>query len=155
MTVLAKTDIAHFDPIECPAEALGSPLEIRASHPVPADLRWIEVNSATYKLTDGVTERTPASHGQWAGFNIERGLAWVMEVGKPFGKVAWYARCGDRAYGPTKFETTKQAAIAFARGAKSFPESGIASSFSGPVNLHADPEVAAEMRKTALVGGAP
>ena len=110
-------------------------------------LRWIEVNQATHKLTDGVTERTPASHGQWGGFNIERGVAWVIEVGKPFGKVAWYARCGDLSYGPTNLETGKQAATAFAKGAKSFPESGIACSFTGQVNLHADPEVAAEMRK--------
>jgi len=112
-----------------------------------ASLRWIEVNPATHKLTDGLTERTPASHGQWGGFNIERGVAWVMEVGKPFGKVAWYARCGDLSYGPASLENAKHAAMAFAKGAKSFPESGIASSFTGAVNLHADPEVAAEMRK--------
>jgi hypothetical protein len=109
-------------------------------------LYWIEVNPATHKLTDGVMERTPASHGQWAGFNTERGVAWAIEVGKPFGKVAWYARHGDASYGPTDVNTAKQAAMAFAGGAKSFPDSGIASSFSGVVNLHADPDVAAEMR---------
>ena len=113
-----------------------------------ASLRWIEVNSVTHKLTDGVTERTPASHGQWGGFNIERGVAWVIEVGWPFKKVAWYARCGDSSYGPTDFNTAKHAAMAFAKGAKSFPQSGIASSFTGPINLHADPEVAAEMRNS-------
>jgi hypothetical protein len=112
-----------------------------------ASLRWIEVNPATLKLTDGIMERTPASHGQWGGFNTERGVAWVMEVGKPFGQVAWYARCGDSSYGPTSLETAKRAALSFARGAESFPESGMASSFCGQVNLHADPEVAAEMRK--------
>jgi hypothetical protein len=110
-------------------------------------LRWIELNDCTWKLTDGATERTPASHGQWGGFNIERGVAWVAEVGKPFKQVAWYARCGDSSYGPTKLETAKQAAMAFARGAKSFPKIGIASSFTGEINLHADPEVAAAMRR--------
>lgn len=42
------------------------------------------------------------------------------------------------------FNTAKQAAMAFAKGAKSIPQSGIASSFTGPVNLHADPDVVAE-----------
>jgi hypothetical protein len=84
-----------------------------------------------------------------AGFNIERGLAWVIEVGKPFGKVAWYARCADSSYGPTNVETAKQAAMALARGAQTFPDAGLAFTFSGPINLHADPDVAAEMRKGA------
>jgi hypothetical protein len=112
-----------------------------------ASLRWSEVNDCTWKLTDGVIERTPACHGKWAGFNIGRAVAWVIEVGKPFRKVVWYARCGDKSYGPTKLETAKQAAMAFAKGAKLFPLSGIASSFTGQINLHADPEVAAEMRR--------
>jgi hypothetical protein len=30
-----------------------------------APLRWIEINTATHKLTDGVMERTPACHGKW------------------------------------------------------------------------------------------
>jgi hypothetical protein len=43
--------------------------------------------------------------------------------------------------------------MAFARDAQSFPESGIASSFIGPVNLHADPEVAADMRRSDGIPG--
>ena len=107
-------------------------------------LFWIEVNDCTWKLSDGVVERTPACHGKWAGFNIERGLAWAIEVGKPFKRIAWYARCGETSYGPTNLETARRAAIALANGAKSFPTSGIATSFAGAINLHADPEVAAE-----------
>ena len=76
----------------------------------------------------------------------------MIEVGKSFGKVAWYARCGDQSYGPTNLETAKRAAMAFAKGAKSFPEFGIASSFLGPVNLLADPEVAAEIRWSEVGG---
>jgi hypothetical protein len=52
-----------------------------------------------------------------------------------------------------ELETAKQAAMAFAKGATSFPPNGIASSFTGEVNLHVDPEVAAEMRNRAAAGG--
>jgi hypothetical protein len=100
-------------------------------------LEWIEVNDVTWKLTDGVMERTPACHGKWGGFNIERGLAWVIDVGWPFGKSAWYARCGDRSYGPTDLRAAKEAARAFVTGA---PLTGDehASAFVGPVNLNVD-----------------
>ena len=86
-----------------------------------ASLSWIEVNEVTHKLTDGVMERVPASHGQWGGFNTERGIAWAMESGGPFKKVAWFARYRDVCYGPTDSETAKQAAVAFTKGATSFP----------------------------------
>jgi hypothetical protein len=112
-----------------------------------ASPKWIEVNEVTWKLTDGVMERTPASHGQWGGFNVERGLAWCMEVGWPFSKSAWYARCGDKSYGPTDLKTAKKAALAFANGANAYPENGLGRTFDGEVNLHADPDVAAEMRR--------
>jgi hypothetical protein len=91
-------------------------------------------------------ERTPACHGKWPGFNVERGIAWAIDTGWPFKKPRWYARCGDQSYGPTKLDTARRAAMAFANGAKSFPASGVARSFIGPINLHADPDVAAEMR---------
>jgi hypothetical protein len=86
-----------------------------------ASLRWIEVNDVTWKLTDGVMERTPACHGKWPGFNVERGIAWAIDTGWPFKKPRWYARCGDQSYGPTKLDTARRAAMAFANGAKSFP----------------------------------
>ena len=38
-----------------------------------ASLFWIEVNDVTWKLTDGEISRTPASFGQWGGYNTERG----------------------------------------------------------------------------------
>ena len=60
------------------------------------------------------------------------------------------ARFGNLSYGPCGLEIAKRAAMAFAKGAQSFPESGIASSFNGPVNLHADPEVAAKARRGEL-----
>jgi hypothetical protein len=90
-------------------------VDLRAVEPSPA-LSWIEVNEATYKLTDGTMERTPASHGQWGGFNIERGIAWVFDTSlPPHNKPAWCAACGDRKYGPTaNLEMAKQAAMDFA-----------------------------------------
>jgi len=111
-----------------------------------ASLYWIEVNEVTHKLTDGVMERVPASHGQWGGFNTERGIAWAMESGGPFKKVAWFARYRDVCYGPTDSETAKQAAVAFTKGATSFPDQGLATTFTGPINLNADPVLVAEMR---------
>lgn len=118
-----------------------------------ASLRWIEVNPATFKLTDGVMERTPACHGKWGGFNIERGIAWVIETGWPFGKAKWwYSRCGDKNYGPTDFETAKRAAIAFVTGAE-LPNEVRARVFGGPVDLKTDPQRIAELRKAALRDG--
>src|SRR5262249_19725825 len=81
------------------------------------------------------------------GFNTERGVAWVINTGRPFGKTAWYARCKHQSYGPSNLETAKQAAMAFAKGAKSFPMRDSARAFTGPVNLFADPQVDAEARK--------
>jgi hypothetical protein len=111
-----------------------------------ASLYWIEVNEVTHKLTDGTMERVPASYGQWGGFNTERGIAWAIEIGWPFKKVAWFARYRDKCYGPTDSETAKRAAIAFTKGATSFPEQGLATTFTGPINLNADPILVAEMR---------
>src|SRR5262249_9670543 len=119
--------------------------------PIGSALKWVEINDITWKLTDGTPSRTPTSHGQWAGYNTEAALAWVMEVGWPFKKKidCWYARCGNKTHGPTDLHTAKQAALALANGATSFPEHGIAMAFDGTVNLHADPEVDAEKRKLA------
>src|SRR5262249_39384993 len=109
-------------------------------------LRWIEINSVTFKLTDGTMERTPACHGKWPGFNIERGIAWVFDAGWPFGKSAWFARCRDRSYGPTNFKTAQTAAKAFVTGAP-LPEDTGARSFGGPVDLNTNPHVIAELRR--------
>jgi hypothetical protein len=103
-----------------------------------AGLSWIKVNDVTWKLTDGKMSRTPASHGQWGGYETERALAWVIEVGWPFGQSAWHARCGDRSYGPTDFNIAKQAAAALASG-RSFPKHGCAKLFNGPVDLNVPP----------------
>jgi hypothetical protein len=70
-----------------------------------------------------------------------RGVAWTMEVVWPGAKPAWFARCGDKSYGPTDLETAKQAAMAFARGAESFPAHDLAVTFAGQVNLNANPWV--------------
>jgi hypothetical protein len=116
-------------------------------------LKWVLVNSVTWKLTDGEGWRTPACHGKWPGFNTERGVAWAMDTGWAFGKSAWFARCGDKSFGPTAdAETAKQAAMAFAKGATSFPAQGLATSFSGPVNLNANPWAVAEMNSTNQKG---
>jgi hypothetical protein len=79
-------------------------------------LSWIEVNEATHKLTDGTMERTPACHGKWPGFNIERGIALVFDTSlPPHSKGVWFVRCGDRRYGPTSnLEKAKQVAMDFA-----------------------------------------
>ena len=86
-----------------------------------AGFYWIEVNDVTWKLTDGEMERTPACHGKWPGFNIERGLAWVMDVGWVARKAVWFARCGNQSYGPTDIADAKQAAFAMVTGARIEP----------------------------------
>ena len=99
-------------------------------------LSWIKVNEVTWKLSDGRMSRTPASHGQWAGYESPRAAAWVIEVGWPFGRAAWYARCGEKSFGPTSFAIAKQAAFAFVTGA-ALPAG--ARSFIGLVDLNAEP----------------
>jgi hypothetical protein len=107
-------------------------------------LSWVKVNDCTWKLTDGENSITPACHGFWGGYYTEKAVAWVIEVGWPFGKSAWYARCGAESFGPTNFKTAKEAARAFLTGAL-MPNDERASAFIGPVDLHADPDVAAEL----------
>jgi hypothetical protein len=110
-------------------------------------LRWVKVNECTWKLTDGEKSLTPASHGQWGGYHTEKAVAWVIEVGWPFGKTAWYARCGGNSYGPTDFNTAKKAALAFVTNAPP-PECDGARAFTGRVNLHADPDAERNRRDT-------
>jgi hypothetical protein len=98
-------------------------------------LFWIKLNDITWKLTDGSKTRTHASHGQWGGYEIERGLAWVMDVGWIARKHVYFARCGNRSYGPTDFADAKQAAFAMAIGAPIEPV-GEARSFIGQVFLN-------------------
>jgi hypothetical protein len=86
-----------------------------------ARLFWIKVNDVTWKLTDGNASRTPASHGQWGGYETPRAVAWAIETGWSYGRSVWYARCGDRSYGPTNFYIARQAAAALALG-RSFPD---------------------------------
>jgi len=101
-----------------------------------ARLFWIEVNDVTWKLTDGEISRTPASFGQWGGYNTERAVAWVIDVGWPFGKGCWYARRGDNSYGPTSLSDAKRAAESFLSGTP-VPEYKGAHSFIGAINLNA------------------
>jgi hypothetical protein len=98
-------------------------------------LFWVAVDAVTHRLSDGRTSRTPAALGQWGGYETERALAWVIDTGWPFGIASWYARCGDRSYGPTNLVIAKQAAEAFVLGAP-LPEDDSGHSLSGPVNLH-------------------
>jgi hypothetical protein len=110
-------------------------------------LRWIKVNDCIWKLTDGEKSLTSGSHGQWGGHYTEKAVAWVMEVGWPFEKSAWYyARHDDRSYGPTDFKTAKAAALAFVTGAP-LPQDNNARTFIGPVDLNADPEATAELNR--------
>jgi hypothetical protein len=77
-------------------------------------LRFERVNEVTFKVTDGERSRVPASHGQWAGFNTSRALAWVIDVG--LSSTAWLARCGRQVCGPLPFNEAKAAALAMANG---------------------------------------
>lgn len=99
-------------------------------------LAWVEVNPATWKLTDGTLSRTPACHGKWGRFATERALVWVIDVGWPCGKASWYVRRGDNSYGPTNLSAAKRAAESFLSGAP-VPENKGAHSFIGPINLNA------------------
>ena len=96
---------------------------------------WTRVNEVTWKLTDGEVWRTPASFGQWGGYNTERPVAWVMDIGDP--KPLWYARVGDKSWGPTtSLNRAKAAALAIVNDAP-LPEDEHAKSFTGPVDLTA------------------
>jgi hypothetical protein len=96
-----------------------------------SSLFWVKVNDVTWKLSDGEMSRTPASFGKWAGYNTERALAWVIEVGWPFGRSAWHARCGDKCFGPTDFNKARQASRALVNGAQG--------SFTGLIDLNLPP----------------
>jgi hypothetical protein len=98
-----------------------------------ASLFWIKVNEVTCKLTDGVMERTPACHGTWPGVNIERGLGWAMNAGWVAGRSIWYARVGNKSYGPTSLAGAKAAAQALLLGA---PVENDELFFLGPVDLN-------------------
>lgn len=95
---------------------------------------WVKVNEVTWKLTDGEMSRTSASHGQWGGYNTERGLAWIMDIGWVAGCASWYARCGDKSYGTASFADAKAAARAFVTGA-ALEKDELA--FAGAVDLNA------------------
>jgi len=100
-----------------------------------ARLFWIKVNEVTWKLTDGKSSRTSASHGQWGGYETPRAVAWAIETGWPFGRSVWYARCGERSYGPASYDVARQAGAALALG-RTFPKRENATLFDGPVDLN-------------------
>jgi hypothetical protein len=77
-------------------------------------LSWVRVNEVTWKLTDGKMSRTPASHGQWGGYDTERAIAWVCNRGWSFGRNDWYAYCGKKKIGPTDFNSARAASRALA-----------------------------------------
>jgi hypothetical protein len=110
-------------------------LQRRKTNLQKASLFWIKVNDITWKLTDGEISRTPESFGQWGGYNTRRGLVWAIEAGWPLGRTAWYARCGEKSYGPTSLSTAKQAARALLTGAP-LPKDDNAKLFTGPVDLN-------------------
>ncbi|WP_331372878.1 hypothetical protein [Sinorhizobium chiapasense] len=76
----------------------------------------IKVNEVTQKVTDGRLERVPGSHGQWPGYQTQRPLAWLSNIGWPAGRDAWTASCGKQSFGPAPFEEARAAAFAFAMG---------------------------------------
>ena len=95
---------------------------------------WIKINDVTWKLTDGEISRTPASFGQWGGYNTERALAWVIDTGWP-AKSLWYARHKDRSWGPTtSLARAKKAALGFVTGVAP-PQDEHARAFIGEIDL--------------------
>lgn len=132
-------------------------LQTQKTDPGKASLYWVKVNECTWKLTDGSVSRTPASHGQWAGFNTERALAWVIDTGWVVGRASWYARCGDRSYGPTGCVDAKAVAPALVTGV---PLEKDELAFAGAVDLTAitvlEPHTRpAEKPRAILSGVAP
>lgn len=104
-------------------------------------LHFERVNAVTIKLTDGVKIRQPGSHGQWSGFDQNRPLAWLMEVGWLAGKPAWCARLGPMSYGPTSLAKAKAAATAMVLGW-----------FDQPVQVVTDPVGNLHRMQATLVG---
>jgi hypothetical protein len=84
-----------------------------------SSLSWVRVNEITWKLTDGKMSRTPGSHGQWGGYDTERAIAWVINLGWSFGRNDWYAFCGKKKIGPTDFNSARAAARELANGVQS------------------------------------
>ena len=82
-----------------------------------ASLSWMEVDAVTWKLTDGKMWRTPACHGHWAGYESERGVAWISNIGWPFGISLWRVYSDGKSVSPIgDFRLAKAAAEALARG---------------------------------------
>ena len=89
-----------------------------------SSLSWTCVNDVTWRLTDGRPWRTPASFGQWGGYDTERALAWVMNTGWINKEARWWARCGDKSFGPTTLARAKAAAEAMLNDAPIEPAEG-------------------------------
>ena len=84
----------------------------RKRPPNPSRFKFEKVNEVTLKLTNGERDFTPASLGQWAGYQTTKALAWVicLHPGE------WLARCGDQACGPESLSLAKADAVAMAKG---------------------------------------
>jgi hypothetical protein len=115
--------ISVFHPLELLREFQPSSLwkdivalETNWPKPVPASaykhLELKQVNSCTWKVTDGTKTNVPASHGNWAGYQVTKALAWVIDLGNG----QWVARCGNEICNPTNLAQAKRQALAMAVG---------------------------------------
>lgn len=70
-------------------------------------LVWEQVNSVTWKLTDGRHIDTPRSHGNWPGFRTSLAVGWIMHV-----NADWFGRVTIRgkrmSSGPATFDAAKR-----------------------------------------------
>jgi hypothetical protein len=88
--------------------------KFRYKFEIPERLAFEQVNSVSWKLTDGTFTQVPTSHGQWSGHRVTKAIAWVIDVGDV--KPAWIARFKDQCCGPLPLKEAKAAAIAMAKG---------------------------------------
>jgi len=129
-----QPEITHFRTKEF---RNSNTLQTRKNDLRKAGLSWIEVNDVTWKLTDGRSWRTPASFGQWAGYDTEWPVAWVIDTGWSARKSLWYVRHGDRSWGPSlSLARAKEAALGLVVGAP-LPQDEHAIAFGGQVDLTA------------------
>lgn len=105
-------------------------------------LRFVRINEVTLKLTDDVMTRTSGSHGQWAGYDAPRALAWVYDIGWTGERSAWMVSYQNSTYGPTTLAKAKAAAVALVQGG-----------FEEPVDVPTDPIRRLNVMQSALVDG--
>ena len=88
------------------------PLENQGLQRPKRELSWDQVNSVTWKLTDGRGSEVPSSHGQWSGYRTTKAAAWLVGIGSGF----WITRYRRAASRPLPIHKAKIYALEMVKG---------------------------------------